>query len=158
MGNINDLLLYFFFIIFLITRFKDSRNFLPELVDLSEDSEGRRLAKGGAGGGIASSGFDSVSTPAMFEGSYLSDFLNFELPEIAKVAFMGFLHIVLLLTATFKIVLFLKIYEAFQELVLVLQTCLFKVVPFSCLIYFWILICSCMFRILGSDNGDPEEM
>lgn len=70
------------------------------------------------------------------------------------MAFLGFLHMVLLVTGSIKIVLFLKIYDGFQELVLVLQSCLIKISPFSILIYFWILIVSLMFRILGADNAD----
>lgn len=64
----------------------------------------------------------------------------------------------LLITGTLKFILFIKIYSSFQELILILQDCIRKVIPFTFLIYFWVLMIACMFRILGADNGDEEEL
>lgn len=145
--------------------------------DAPEEEEGaRRLAKGGAGGGSGGGsggggsgggsngagattggsiyGESTATPPSDFEGSWLADFLDFNDRKIWRVAFLGFLHLVLLITGTIKTIAFLKIYSGFQELILVIQSCLWKIAPFSILIYFWIFIVACLFRILGADNGD----
>jgi len=166
-----------------VIRFKDSRNYLPEnvladgdfeqaatnsTVNATDVAEGaRRLAKGGGGGGSGGGGSkggvmegedQSLFDFTMFEGSFLSGFLDFTERKMWKIAILGFLHTALLITGTIKTILFFKIYDGFQELILVLQTCLYKVIPFTILIYFWVIILTMMFRILGSDNGDMEVM
>lgn len=181
-GNINDTLMFIFFAIYLGVKFTDQRSYLPEYVAADGDYDngnttevaeaaakaaeatagGRRLARGGGGGrGGAGKGTTSIygdgGAASFFEGSFLADFIVDEERQIWKIAFVGFLHTALLLTIAIKTVFFLKIYDSFQELVLVLQSCLWKVVPFGILLYFWVFIISCMFRILGADNGDKTE-
>ena len=157
MGNLNDIMMFIFYFIYVGVRFKDARNYLPEVVNLDGDVELRRLARGG-GGGRGASIYKQAATPDDFEGSFLSGFLDFTERKMWKVAFLGFLHIILVVTMSIKVVLFLKINDGFQSVILILQTCLRKVAPFSVLIYFWVFVTSCMFRILGADNGVEETV
>lgn len=127
------------FTLFSIIKFRDSRNYLPELVSLDEDledisdtlnstiSEGaRRLAKGGGGAGGSGGGtaggivegdspiIGNILDPSEFiNGTFIGDFLDFTERKIWKIALLGFLHTTLLITGSIKVILFLKIYHSF---------------------------------------------
>jgi hypothetical protein len=60
----------------------------------------------------------------------------------------------LIVTAAIKVLSYIKIYESFQRTLLLMKHCILKMIPYSILLYIWILVASMIFRILGADTGN----
>ena len=67
---------------------------------------------------------------------------------------MGFLHVVLMLLAFVRVLEFLRIYEAYFQLLGVAEHCLIRILPFTALLYVWFVVSSLIFRILGTTSND----
>lgn len=74
--------------------------------------------------------------------------------EVPMIAFYSFLHIMLVMTAFAKFVQYLKVYQSFYGLFQALQHCLSEAVPFTVMMYLWVIIASFLFRVLGVDQDE----
>jgi len=74
--------------------------------------------------------------------------------ESWKITLIGIFNILLMFQACVKCISFLQVYDAFFQLLAVANHCFINIIPFTFMLYSWIIMMSFIFRILGVDKGD----
>lgn len=91
-----------------------------------------------------------------------NDFLVFsneehKYDEYSLITMMMWLNTILIGMALFKILFYMRVYDAFGNFVLLFSKCVLDLIPFTIFLFFWLFGFSILFQSIGIKLGNDDD-